>query len=159
MKRVMIFDLDETIINSSHRTPNNPDGTLNLEKYFELKSRENIFQDTLLPLADFFKNLDRTQNYVIICTARVMNQDDFDYLEAMGLHYHAIYSRATDGSENGINDGKMKARKIGRLKNLNQFCNLPFYMWDDANVVIAAMRRIGVNCFNAIKVNGKLAPN
>ena len=33
MKRVVIFDLDETVVDSAHRTPNNPDGTLNLSRY------------------------------------------------------------------------------------------------------------------------------
>jgi len=156
-KRVVIFDLDATLVDSSHRTPNREDGTLNLQAYFRLKNRENIFRDTLLPLARFYKRLNRKENYIVICTARIMNEDDFDFLDAMGLQYHAIYSRAVDGSENNIDDGTMKARKIRRLMNLRQFRNLPFYMWDDAKPVISAMRNIGVQCFNAINVNNRLA--
>ena len=53
-KKIAIFDLDGTVIDSSHRTPNKPDGTLDLEGYFELRTRKNIFKDTLLPLADTF---------------------------------------------------------------------------------------------------------
>lgn len=77
-KRVVVFDLDETIIDSKHRTPNHPDGTLDLERYFAMKNRASIFQDSLLPLADTFKALNRSENYIVICTARAMNADDYE---------------------------------------------------------------------------------
>lgn len=155
-KRIVVFDLDETIINSKHRTPNKPDGTLDLQRYFELKNRDSIFQDTLLPLADTFKNLCRSENYVVICTARAMNQDDYDFLEAHNLRAHKIMCRPLDGSENHIRDADLKARKIQRLRNLKQFRGKPVTMFDDATPVIRRMREIGVACLNAIKVNQKL---
>lgn len=155
-KRLAIFDLDETLIDSKHRTPNRPDGTLDLDRYFALKNRESIFQDSLLPLASFFKALDRSENYIIICTARAMNQDDYDYLQANGIHAHLILCRPLDGSEHHIKDGVLKARKIQRLRNLRQFQGKPVYMWDDASPVIRAMRKIGVVCLNAVKVNQRL---
>ena len=155
-KRLCVFDLDETIVDSAHRTPSHPDGTLDLDRYFALKNRAYIFQDSLLPLAAFFKALDRNENYVVICTARAMNQDDYDYLAANGIHAHRILCRPLDGSENHVKDGALKARKIQRLRNLRQFQGKPVYMWDDAIPVIRAMRRIGVVCLNAIKVNKKL---
>lgn len=155
-KRVVVFDLDETIIDSAHRTPNRPDGTLDLERYFALKNRESIFRDSLLPLADTFKALNRSENYVVICTARAMNQDDYDFLAANGLDAHLIMCRPLNGSENHIKDAALKARKIQRLRNLKQFRNKPVVMFDDAIPVIRAMRAIGVACLNAIKVNHKL---
>jgi hypothetical protein len=156
-KRIYVFDLDETIIDSAHRTPNKPDGTLDLERYFALKNRDSIFRDTLLPLAAFFKAIDRTENYVIICTARVMTDDDYAFLAHHNLVAHKVLCRPEDGSENCVKDGVLKARKIQRLRNLRQFRNKPVYMWDDAKPVIRAMRKIGVTCMNAIKVNQRLA--
>lgn len=156
MKRVVIFDLDETIIDSKHRTPNHPDGTLNLALYFEMKNRASIFLDSLLPLAAFFKGLDRSENYIIICTARAMNQDDYDYLEHKGLHAHKVLCRPLDGSENHIKDAVLKQRKIKRLQNLKQFRDKPFVMFDDAKPVISAMRKAGIPCLNAVKVNQRL---
>ena len=156
MKRIVVFDLDETIINSAHRTPNRADGTLDLTRYLEMKNRDSIMKDSLLPLADVFKSLDRKENYVVICTARAMDQNDFDFLEINGLTAHSVMCRPLDGSENSIPDADLKARKISRLRNLRQFRNLPVVMFDDAKPVIAKMRSIGVACLNAIKVNEKL---
>lgn len=156
MKHIMIFDLDETIIDSSHRTPNRADGTLDLDRYFAMKNRKSIFEDSLLPLATFFKAIDRNKNYVVICTARAMNQDDFDYLAHHGIHAHLVLCRPEDGSENHIKDPVLKARKIQRLRNLKQFKNKPITMWDDSAPVIRKMRSIGITCLNAIKVNKKL---
>lgn len=156
MKRIVVFDLDETVIDSKHRTPNRPDGTLDLARYFALKNRESIFRDTLLPLADTFKRLDRKENYVVICTARAMNQDDWDYLAHHGLDAHLVLCRPEDGSENHIKDATLKARKIQRLRNLKQFRGKPVVMFDDAVPVIRKMREIGVACLNAVKVNKKL---
>jgi FMN phosphatase YigB (HAD superfamily) len=156
MKRIVVFDLDETIIDSKHRTPNRPDGTLDLQRYFEMKNRKSIFEDSLLPLAKVFKGLDRSQNYVVICTARAMNDDDFDFLRHHNLHAHLVLCRPLDGSENHISDAALKARKIQRLRNLKQFQGKPVVMFDDAKPVIAAMRKIGVACLNAIFVNQRL---
>lgn len=156
MKRVIIFDLDETLINSSHRTPNHPDGTLDLEKYFQMKNRENIFKDSLLPLAEIFKKLCRKENYIVICTARAMNQDDYDFLNHHGLEFHSIMCRPANGSENHIKDAILKSRKIKRLLNLKQFANLPAIMFDDAKPVISAIRKLGIPVLNAVKVNEKL---
>lgn len=156
LKRIAVFDLDETIIDSSHRTPNRPDGTLDLQRYFEMKNRKSIFEDSLLPLAETFKRLDRSENYIVICTARAMNSDDYDFLAHHNLHAHAVMCRPLDGSENHISDAQLKARKIQRLRNLKQFRKLPVIMFDDSKPVIAAMRKIGVACLNAITVNQRL---
>lgn len=155
-KRLLVWDLDETIIDSKHRTPNNPDGTLNLQRYFELKTRENIFRDSLLPLASVFKSLCRVQNYIAICTARVMNQDDYDFLDANGISAHSILCRPENGSENKIPDAELKAIKIQRLWLENDFHKLPTYMWDDSKPVISKMRQIGVRCINAKTVNERM---
>ena len=133
-KRIIIWDLDETLVDSAHRVP----------------------KDSLLPLMKVFSALNHSENYVAICTARAMNQDDYDFLAANGISAHCIMCRPADGSENHIKDPVLKARKIQRLRNLKQFNGLPVFMFDESSPVIRKMRSIGVHCFNAIKLNKKL---
>lgn len=156
MKRIVIFDLDETIVDSAHRTPNHPDGTLNLPLYLQLKTRENTLRDGLLPLADFWRSLDLSENYVIVCTARTWADFDQEFLDAHGLKAHKIVARFTP-AECKMRDPELKRRGLSRLFNLKQFRDLPKYMFDDARPVIAEMRRMGLTCLNAHKVNRRLS--
>lgn len=156
-KRVVVWDLDETLIDSSHRVPNHPDGTLNLEKYFELKTDENVMRDSLLPLAEVFKAMNREENYIVICTARCMTTVDRQFLKVHNLFAHKILCRPKDGSENRIKDAVLKRRKIQTLRNLRQFREKEWIMFDDAIPVIREMRKIGIVCLNAVKVNKRLA--
>ena len=154
MKRIVIFDLDETVVDSKHRTPNNPDGTLNLEKYFESKTRENTLRDTLLPLAGFWRSLCRQTNYIAVCTARNWESFDQEFLDIHGLCYDTLMTRPWGNLQK---DADLKHRWITRLRNLRQFRNLPVYMFEDATPVISRMRQNGVVCMNAHKINSKLS--
>jgi FMN phosphatase YigB (HAD superfamily) len=155
MKRIVIFDLDETVVDSAHRTPNNPDGTLNLSRYLELKTRENTFKDGLLPLADFWRSLDPAENYIVVCTARTWSDFDQEFLDYHGLRAHKILARFS-GRQLTMRDADLKREGLQPFFNLKQFRNLPKIMFDDARPVIAEMRRIGVTCLNAVKINQRL---
>ena len=48
---IYIFDLDHTVIDSSHRQLTRADGSLDLDHWIENCTREKIYQDKLLPLA------------------------------------------------------------------------------------------------------------
>ena len=93
IKNIVIFDLDQTVIDSSHRNPNNADGTLNLEQYFKLRTRNSIFKDKLLPLAKVFKQLNTEENYIIVATARNIDYNDIDFLKSKGLIPNKIPTR------------------------------------------------------------------
>ena len=155
MKRVVIFDLDETVVDSAHRTPNNPDGTLNLSRYLELKTRENTMQDGLLPLAEFWKSLDLSDTYVIVSTAPTWADFDQEFLDNHGLRAHKIIARFTP-AQSKMRDAELKRKGLSKLFALRQFRNLPKYMFDDAKPVIAEMRRMGLVCLNSHKVNRRL---
>ena len=155
IRNIVIFDLDQTVIDSSHRNPNNSDGTINLEKYFKLRNRKNIFRDKLLPLAKIFKQLKNNDNYIIVATARNIDHNDVDFLKANGLNADMILSRKWI-VENAVPDAELKARKLNSLFNLKQFKNKPKFMFDDAPKVISKMRELGIVTLNAIKINERL---
>lgn len=156
MKRIVIFDLDATVVDSSHRTPNHPDGTLNLPLYLTLKTRENTLRDSLLPLANFWKSLDLSETYVVVCTARTWADFDQEFLDMHGLKAHKILHRKADGSENHKKDAVLKQLWLRRVLNLRQFKNLPAIMFDDAAPVISHLRKAGLTVLNSVKVNHRL---
>jgi FMN phosphatase YigB (HAD superfamily) len=155
MKNIVIFDLDETVVDSAHRTPNNPDGTLNLERYLQMKTRENTMRDSLLPLARFWKSLNLSETYVIVCTARTWSDFDQEFLDIHGLRAHKIIARFTEPQKR-MRDSELKRKGLNKLLSLRQFKNLPKVMFDDAKPVIAEMRRMGIACLNSHKVNRRL---
>jgi len=157
MKRVVVFDLDETVIDSSHRVPNNPDGTLNLPLYLKMKCRKLVMRDRLLPLINIMRSLCRKDNYIVICTAREMASYDYEFLLRHGIHAHKIFNRSACGKDRKTKDAVLKSRWLNNLRNLKQFRNLPWYMFDDAAPVISQMRQDGIICLNSVKVNRRLA--
>ena len=156
IKNIIIFDLDQTVIDSSHRNPNNSDGTLNLERYFKLRTRNNILKDKLLPLAEIFKQVNTDDNYIIVATARNIDHDDIDFLKSKGLIPNKIISRKWI-VEAGVPDAQLKANKLKQLFNLKQFQGKQKFMFDDAASVITKMRELGIVTLNAIKVNERLS--
>ena len=115
-KKIVVFDLDGTVIDSTHRTPNNPDGTLDLQGYYKNRTRANIFKDTLLPLAEVMKERYRDGNYhVVVCTAREIDQDDLDFLEYHGLKYHEILERNIIGVFQILNIKQSSLKSISIL--------------------------------------------
>lgn len=155
MKNVTIFDLDETVINSLHRTPNNPDGSLNLAKYLELQNRENIFKDTLLPIAQIMRARFVAGDFIVILTARGMSAADYEFLETMELPYHLILSRNDIPVDHyRLSDGEYKLRHVLPLLDLCKGCNV--VMFDDAKLVKKELRKLfPVLC--AHKVNRRLS--
>lgn len=154
---VVIFDLDETVIDSRHRTPNNPDGTLDLDGYIARHTPENVFRDTLLPLADIMRACYARGDYVVVLTARDMKDCDYEYLDDHGLHYHKIMSRDQASAKHyAMRDGDYKYRWIRPLLNLRQFIGASIVMFDDAVPVKSRLRKLfPVLC--AHKINARLS--
>ena len=155
MKTVTIFDLDETVINSAHRTPNNPDGTLNLAMYLKLQNRENIFKDTLLPIVQIMRARFVAGDFIVILTARGMSTDDYDFLVAMNLPYHLILSRNDIPADHyNLSDGEYKLRHVLLLLDLLGHNNV--VMFEDSKAVKKELRKLfPVLC--AHKINRRLS--
>ena len=92
IKNITIFDLDGTIIDSSHRQATLADGTLNLPAWIENSTPEKIFADTVLPLATQVRRRQKAGDYVMVCTARQMSDADFEFLQDAGICPQKIIS-------------------------------------------------------------------
>ena len=91
---LFIFDLDGTVIDSSHRALANADGSMNLDFWRENSTAEMVAKDKLLPLADGWRSLvGDSRHQIVVMTARVMGEADYDFLINNGLIADFIYSR------------------------------------------------------------------
>ena len=88
---LLIFDLDGTAIDSTHRQNTLPDGSLNLAKWQENNTPEKIALDTLLPLGEQWSG--GLNKKIAIITARVLGDADYRFLAKNNLRYDFIYSR------------------------------------------------------------------
>ena len=150
MKNVTIFDLDGTCIDSTHRQATRPDGTLNLEHWLENATPEKIFGDTLLPLTQEVRRRQKKGDFTIVCTARNMQDADFEFLMNEGINPDMILSRKVGDNRA---DGELKAGQLRRLFNLKQFKNANKVMFDDAASVRSTLRKLGIAVIHPEKYN------
>ena len=85
-----IFDLDGTVIDSSHRQGDT------LDDWRRMNTSNNIAKDSTLPLFDQMRDAINDGQDVIICTSRVMGDDDFQWLADHGISGVTILCRDTN---------------------------------------------------------------
>jgi len=153
IKNILIFDLDGTTIDSSHRQATKADGTLDLNHWFKNATPEKIHDDKILPLAQQMHKRCKAGDYTIICTARTLSFADYEFLQEHGLCVDKIISR-TKG--NMTPDGELKAKQLSSLFNLKQFKNLNKVMFDDAASVRSTLRKIGISVIHPNKIQERV---
>ena len=87
---LFIFDLDGTTIDSSHRQNTLPDGSLNLDAWVRNNTPEKIARDSLLPMAESWKTINRQNHQIVIMTARVIGKADLKFLADNGFEIQEI---------------------------------------------------------------------
>lgn len=149
-----IFDLDGTIVDSSHRAVTLPDGSINLAHWRENSTPEKIALDSLLPLADTWRSV-QEKHRVIICTARVMGDADRNFFYRNGLRWDFLLSRKEGDA---TPDAELK------LQQLNSLANHLFYSWrefasravmfDDNLKIIELLSRNGLRVIHPQQFSG-----
>jgi len=129
MNKIIVFDIDGVLVDSSHRYRNLPDGTIDLAYWLENNTPEQIAQDKLLPLSITYRNaLAHPDYYVIIATARQAGDADFEYIrEKLGFPQHMIYRKPGDTRP----DWTLKLAALRKLLNLRQFWMTPVVVFED----------------------------
>ena len=144
--KTFIFDLDHTVIDSSHRQLTRPDGSLDIAAWRENSTREKIFRDRLMPLANFWRRVYAANHTVIVATARQMSRHDFDYLYTHNLRFDSIVHRLTGDD---TPDDIMKRDKLARLFSAGNIDAARCVMFDDNTSVRRTVRRdLGVKAFH-----------
>tara|TARA_E500000178_G_scaffold325949_1_gene353737 strand:- start:1312 stop:1779 length:468 start_codon:yes stop_codon:yes gene_type:complete len=153
IKQVTIFDLDGTVIDSSHRQVTDSNGNLNLAKWFENNTPEKIFQDKILPLAQEIRRRHKKGDYIIINTARNLSYADYEFMMENGILADKIIGRPQGNMEN---DAKLKRKQLNSFLSLKQFKQANKIMFDDNNEVRSLLRQIGISVIHPNKLNERL---
>lgn len=127
IRKVSIYDMDGTIVDSTHRYRVTADNKIDLQ--FWRDNQHLAMQDSLLPMAEQYKkDLADNECYVIIATARVMNEPDYRFVnEILGKPDYLISRRDGDS----ISGGLLKINGLAKFFNLKSFQNAEFTFYED----------------------------
>lgn len=154
INRVSIYDMDGTIVDSSHRYRTIVDENgerIDLEYWRENEYR--AYEDSLLPMAEQYKkDLADPECYVIIATARVMNEPDWAFVQdKLGMPDYFI-SRPKDSSVSGKT---LKINGLAKFFNLVNFKDAEFTFYEDnISYLKAVCDRFGIRGIYIPSVQG-----
>ena len=153
--QIKIYDLDGTIIDSSHRAKY-VNGKLDLDHWRENNTKENIFKDDLLPMywqlvADY-----KMGHIIILCTARELNKHDWEFIHSMGIYYDYVKSRPIGET---TADWKLKRKLLNPFFNLKPFKDKSKIFYDDNLDNLNAISEMGAETVNAKEWNLSFSRN
>ncbi len=116
--KVNIYDMDGTIVDSMHRYRTiTENGNTRIDLDHWRANEHRAMQDSLLPLAKQYQaDLLDSDTYVIITTARVLNEPDMQFINHVLGRPNHIISRKHGDNQSG---------KTLKINGLTKFYNLP----------------------------------
>ena len=152
-KLVIAWDLDGTLIDSSHRVRFTDTGDFDLDHWKRNCVKEEIFKDSLLPLADVFYEYQKTGFTQICVTARDMTEADFEFLRFHNMNFKMILHRKNSEELDEV-------LKDQRLKDFfAEEGRIPFQAYDDKNENLEIFDKYGFRTFQAKYLNEVLKKN
>lgn len=133
IKEVKIYDMDGTIVDSSHRYRTMACNTrIDLQFWIAGDKPEFIAMDSLLPLAAQYKeDLQNPEVYVIIATARACEKGDANYefiATNLGMPNKFVHRLGRGDTRGGA---ELKLQAIKPLMNLKQFAKAQITVLED----------------------------
>lgn len=133
IKNIHIYDLDGTVISSSHRYRIiEGENRIDLAHWRAHDIPEFINKDSLLPHAAQYKaDLKNPEIYVIVATARACIKGDANYkflADRLGMPNKFIHREGPNDTRGGA---EIKIKGIRPLLNLKQFKNATIHFWED----------------------------
>lgn len=129
--KLAIYDMDGTIIDSSHRyrTITDADNITRIDLQYWRDNEYRAMSDGLLPLADQYMRDNASPDvYTIIATARVMHAPDWQFVsQVLGTPNYFI-SRAEGDIRSGA---KLKICGLQKFFNLKQFQKTEAVFYED----------------------------
>lgn len=130
IRKVSIYDMDGTIVDSSHRYRTvTVNGIEKIDLPYWRANEYRAMEDGLLPLANqYMDDLKDPSIYVIIATARVMQTPDYQFVsEVLGAPDYLI-SRRDGDTQSG---GSLKIKGLQKFFNLKPFRKADAVFYED----------------------------
>lgn len=142
--RIAIYDMDGTIVDSSHRYRTIVDShgeRIDLDYWRENQYR--AMDDTLLPMIEqYWADLADENCYVIIATARVMNAPDWQFVKEILGEPDYFISRNEGDNQSGKT---LKINGLAKFFNLKNFKNADAVFYEDnVSYLKAVCDRFGI---------------
>lgn len=120
IKEIKIYDMDGTIVDSTHRYKTMPCGT-KIDLAYWRDNEYRAYDDSLLPLAEQYKkDIKNPECYVIIATARIIREEDMRFIQdKLGMPNHIISRKENDNRSGGLLK-VLGLKKFFNLKNFKQ---------------------------------------
>jgi len=152
-----IFDLDGTVICSKHRYSALENGGIDLPAWIRDNTRENCAKDTLLPTIRTMRNDFKMGFNVIVCTARVLSEWDYEFFMSNDIPYHVMLDRPAGCA---LGDADLKEFQLRLYAHQNgiswmKFCETSMF-FEDAQCVLDRMEIIGIETTDSRIWNKKL---
>ena len=148
-----IFDLDGTVIDSTHRQGDT------LDDWRRMNTVGNIARDSLLPLAKKMQGAIRDGLDVWVCTSRVMSAADFAFLRLHNLLPIGgpVLSRASDDNRDcgSLKLAKLQTMAASRGRSWGFFAATSI-MFDDSPDVQKTMKNAGLRVVDPVQFNAYL---
>lgn len=127
---VSIWDMDGTLIDSSHRYRTIVDENgIRIDLGYWRENEYRAMDDKLLPMFEQYKlDLANPNCYVIIATARVMNEPDWQFVREILGEPDYFISRPKDSNVSGKT---LKINGLAKFFNLANFKNADFVFYED----------------------------
>ena len=157
-RMIYVFDLDETVLDSTHRQIKTDDKKSFLAHWRKHNTAKNILRDKPLPLLRFMRMLIHKGNSVWILTAREMGLADLRLLENHGIRANVILSRKA-GDDRA--DDVFKVARIRPLLNLPNVRNQEIIFFDDKarnREALASIPDCKITGFDPATFNGNQQP-
>lgn len=139
IKRVSIFDMDGTIVDSLHRyrTIKDENGIEKIDLEYWRANEHRAYDDSFLPMVEQYRrDLADPSCYVIIATARILNEPDNRFIaEKLGKPNYIISRK--NGSN--ISGGLLKINGLKKFFNLKNFKNAAFTFYEDNATYLKAV--------------------
>jgi hypothetical protein len=120
IKMIKIYDMDGTIVDSTHRYKTLDCGT-KIDLQYWRDNEYLAYNDSLLPLAEQYKlDIQNPECYVIIATARIIRDEDMRFIQdKLGMPNYIISRKENDSRSGGLLK-VLGLKKFFNLKNFKQ---------------------------------------